>query len=193
MTGPLPSCRRSRWQRFRFRLRKLYRRVVHIEDTPHRVAWGFAIGMFIGWLPIVGAQMLISAITCWLLRANPFASIPPVWISNPLTMVPMYWAMNHVGALFAGRSISWAEINLLWQEIQERSVIDATIYLFTSFWEVFLAMLVGGSLIGIVWAVPSYFLLRRVVIAYQRLVQKRRQHWLPRPATHESGRVNQTP
>ena len=47
-----------------------------IQDSPHRIAWGVAIGTVVAYLPIVGIQMVIGAIICYIMRANVLASIP---------------------------------------------------------------------------------------------------------------------
>ena len=46
---------------------------------PHRLA----LGLFLAWTPAIGLQMLA-------LRANVVVGIPMVWISNPVTMGPIY-------------------------------------------------------------------------------------------------------
>ena len=59
-----------------------WHRLMMLKDTPHRVAAGFAIGIFIGWLPLVGIQMVIAAGISWMTKANFIASVPGVWLSN---------------------------------------------------------------------------------------------------------------
>lgn len=66
------------------------------------VCTGLAIGMFWGFLPMP-LQMVPAAFCCWLGRANLPVAIVCVWISNPLTYVPIFYMEYLVGSwLFGG-------------------------------------------------------------------------------------------
>ena len=84
--------------------RTLLRYILLIEDTPHSIALGTAVGMFIGMTPTVGIQMIIVIIFAFLVSPlftfNRMAALITVYISNPLTMVPLYWFDYKVGRLF---------------------------------------------------------------------------------------------
>ena len=84
--------------------RTLLRYILMIEDTPHSIALGTAVGMFIGMTPTVGIQMIIVIIFAFLVRPlftfNRMAALITVYISNPVTMVPLYWFDYKVGTLF---------------------------------------------------------------------------------------------
>ena len=45
-----------------------------IEDTPHAIAFGFAIGMFSGFIPLFGVKTLLSILTAGLCRSNKVAA-----------------------------------------------------------------------------------------------------------------------
>ncbi|MEZ6044903.1 MAG: DUF2062 domain-containing protein [Planctomycetaceae bacterium] len=83
--------------------RKLLRAILMLDDDRHSIALGTAIGMFIGMTPTVGAQMLIVFILSLLTRPffkfNVIAAMITVYISNPLTMVPIYYFDYKVGSL----------------------------------------------------------------------------------------------
>ncbi|AFJ02436.1 hypothetical protein Q7C_1286 [Methylophaga frappieri] len=103
-----------------------------------RVATGLAIGLFIGLLPIP-LQMLIVVPLAILLRANlPFA-VMSVWITNPLTVAPIYYFEYKLGALLLEMpllgeyafTLSWEwfsrEFSMIWQPLLLGSLICATI------------------------------------------------------------------
>jgi uncharacterized protein (DUF2062 family) len=60
--------------------------------------------MFIGMTPTVGIQMiivlLVAALTSRLFYFNRVAALLTVYISNPLTMLPIYWLDYKVGTWF---------------------------------------------------------------------------------------------
>lgn len=84
--------------------RSIMRYILMLDDTPHSVALGTAIGVFIGLTPTVGIQMilvmLLAAATGRLFQFNRVAALLAVYISNPLTMVPLYWFLYWVGTWF---------------------------------------------------------------------------------------------
>ena len=85
----------------------IFYRVLRANDTPHRLALGLAISIFVAWTPTMGLQMLIALALALLLRANARVTIPIVWISNPLTMLviymPNYWLGRAILNLFTHR------------------------------------------------------------------------------------------
>lgn len=65
------------------------------------LARGMAVGVFIGLTPTVGIQTLLMLGACLLLRANFPAAFLASWISNPVTVPPLYFAFGVLGeALF---------------------------------------------------------------------------------------------
>ena len=84
--------------------RALLRQILALEDTDHSKALGVAVGVFIGMTPTVGIQMILvlltAALTSRLFYFNRVAALLTVYISNPLTMVPIYWFNYKVGTWF---------------------------------------------------------------------------------------------
>ena len=84
--------------------RTLLRTILMLDDTPHAVALGTAIGMFIGLTPTVGIQMILVVVFSLLTRRifgfSRVAALITVYISNPLTVAPIYWFNYQVGTLF---------------------------------------------------------------------------------------------
>lgn len=82
-------------------------RVLHANDTPHRLALGAAIGVAVAFTPALGLHMILALLLARLCRANARVAIPLVWISNPLTIVPIYlpayWLGHHILSLFTER------------------------------------------------------------------------------------------
>jgi len=102
----LPTCTRPKgfhprtwwpWSRW-FLLHK----VLHVDDTPHRIALGLALGMFTAFTPTVGLQMLLTIALCWLFRANKLVGLPLAWITNPITIPPVFYLNYRIGRLILG-------------------------------------------------------------------------------------------
>ena len=93
---------RFRWLHPRLILREL----LALDDSPHAIALGAAIGMWLGLTPTVGVQMVLvialAACTGRLLYFNRTAALLAVYVTNPLTIVPIYWFNYRVGQAILG-------------------------------------------------------------------------------------------
>ncbi len=67
------------------------------------LARGVAVGVFVGLTPTVGMQTLLMLIGCIAIRGNFPAAFVVSWVSNPITLGPLYFAFNGLGeAVFGG-------------------------------------------------------------------------------------------
>lgn len=152
--------------------RFLVYRVMHVDDTPRRIAMGLAIGIFVTWTPTIGFQMVLVVALAWLFGANKFVGVPFVWISNPLTALPLYGLNFLVGAWLLPGQYSWADFRT--------AVIKAVAYRGSvlgrigAWWratvDFFLPLWLGSILVGVVLAAITYVLVYRAVVIYRR-------HW----------------
>ena len=60
------------------------------------VAAAFAVGLMVAWIPTPG-QMVIAAVFALYFRANLPISVALVWVTNPLTMPPMFYFAYRLG------------------------------------------------------------------------------------------------
>ncbi|HXH04064.1 MAG TPA: DUF2062 domain-containing protein [Candidatus Competibacteraceae bacterium] len=97
------------------------------------VAGAMGIGIFIAFIP-VPAQMLLSAIAAVWLRVNLALAVAMAWITNPITMPPIFYVDYKVGSWLLGQpaqplpfhfSMEWVmqEIQQLWQPFLVGSVV----------------------------------------------------------------------
>jgi hypothetical protein len=78
-------------------LRFLEYKILHIDDSPQKIALGLAIGLFIAWTPLLGLHILLVVALSVLLRANKFAALVSVWVSNVFTFFIIYYPSYLVG------------------------------------------------------------------------------------------------
>jgi uncharacterized protein (DUF2062 family) len=62
------------------------------------VSMAFAVGLFCAWIP-TPTQMAIAAIGAFYLRANLPISVGLVWVTNPVTMPPLFYFAYLIGLL----------------------------------------------------------------------------------------------
>src|SRR5262245_19861478 len=92
------------------KLSKLVQSILSLQDTEHSIALGTAIGLFVAWTPTVGIHMILVVGLTLLLRANKVAGLIAVYLSNPFTIVPMYWIDYWLGALVLDQELTYDEL-----------------------------------------------------------------------------------
>ncbi len=92
--------------------RTIVHRILGVGDTPRRIAWGMFLGTMVGFTPTLGFQIMIYLALATLLRANKISGIPILFISNPLTAVPLYWSCWRVGAWVLGTDVDREDVHL---------------------------------------------------------------------------------
>lgn len=106
----------------------------------------FALGLFIAFMPFPG-HPFEAALACLALRVNMPVAVIATFISNPLTMGPLYYFSYRVGA------------NLLSIEPQPFDFafsLDWVTHTFVSIWQ---PMLLGSVLVGAIAALCGYITL----------------------------------
>ena len=83
-------------------LRYLYLRFIRMRGSAEEVSRGMALGIFIGMTPTMGIQMPIALFLAMLFRENKIAAVLGVWISNPVTVIPIYTFNFQVGKYLLG-------------------------------------------------------------------------------------------
>lgn len=175
---------RQRWRGFMLAVR----RVVMLEDSPERIARGCAAGMFCAYLPMLG-QTFAGMLLAWLIRGSALAAIPWSWITNPLTTLPLWYASYRLGAaLIPGhQTIGVERLRRMVDELQAMGIMDGLVRGAEVLGGVFLPMLLGSCLIGLVTAIPTWWLMRRAVLAVQARRAARAAHWKSRLAPGGGG------
>lgn len=80
----------------------------------HSFSKAIAVGMFIMYVPLP-FQMLLAAIAAIWLRVNLPIAVTLVWISNPITMPPMFYAAYKLGAWVMGHPPQEFEFEITWE------------------------------------------------------------------------------
>lgn len=90
-----------RWGFFRqFKLNLI--RLARIQSEPDAIGRGMALGLFIGFTPTFGFQMILAIVFAFLLRQNKIATFIGVFVTNPLTAPVIYGLEYEVGRVLLG-------------------------------------------------------------------------------------------
>lgn len=135
-----------------------------LDDSSHRIALGGAIGMFIAMTPTVGIQMLIvlalALLTKRWFRFNKVAALLMVYVSNPLTVVPIYWFSYKVGTIYFPGSISRGEFEAIFQYEGLSEWWAALVRLFV---DVGVPLVVGSLVVATCCGLATYPILLRII------------------------------
>ncbi|QDT37474.1 DUF2062 domain-containing protein [Stratiformator vulcanicus] len=156
--------------------RTIVRYLLSLDDTPHRVALGFAVGIFVGLTPTVGVQMILVGMI-WYLCRRPFdfncrAGIVSCYISNPITTIPIYWFSYCVGWYFTGGDLTRDEFAKAFQ-YSGFSEWWATVW--KLFIEIGWPLVIGSLIVATIGAVIAYPAIYYLLIGFRAAAQKRRE------------------
>jgi len=155
-------------------------RVLHVDDSTHRIALGVALGLFIAYMPPLGFHIVLAVLLSVILRANKFVALTFVWVSNPFTFILLYYPNYLLGRkilahLGLQEQLGTAEVASLLRESLSFGYVF-TGFFTTEFWrqigsliaKMGLEMFVGGLVFGSAIAVTAYFVTYRLVGRYRR-------------------------
>lgn len=145
------------------KINAFWQKAKKLQGSPHYVAFGMAIGVFMAVTPTIPFHTIGAISLAFLLKASKPAAVLGVWVSNPVTVVFLYYACYKTGFLFfnvSGSTFSSIE-NLIHQMESDIKFSEKMAYL-TFFLKTqmrtFLIMNVGGIILGIPSGVCAYFL-----------------------------------
>lgn len=149
-----------------------------LQGDPRKLAWGMALGVFIGVTPTVPFHTVAVLALAPLLGISPVTAYLGIWVMNPVTIAPLYLAAYKVGQilLFHGESLC------LPATFDLPSTLDLL-------WRGGLALQVGGVIIAVPPAIVSYFLTLWAVQRYRQQKARKAAHvfHLPENSSSPSG------
>ena len=135
---------------------------VYFSATRRGVGGGLWVGLLVGLLPIPG-QTIVAVLGALLLRVNlPVAAIT-VWISNPVTFVPIFYLAYKIGAALLNLPIEAVPAQLSWAWLTEGIALR-------------LKPLFLGSLIMAISVASTAYLLFSAIWHVSTLYRYRRRH-----------------
>ena len=189
------------WYSLKIRTKHWMRSILRARGSPEAIALGFTIGIFIGFMPLYGVQMLIAGVLATALGASRIPAMTAVWVTNPLTAIPIYGFCYRVGLYLLGYSASrgWAKI----EEILHGGEGSWLVVMFEKMGQlielssrILVPLIVGCTTLGLLFGLLSYPFVVRLVKGH-RLVraQRRARRWQKRiqAQTREAGHAETTP
>jgi uncharacterized protein len=153
------------------RLGRAFQVLFPVEDSPHRIALSFGLGVFIAFSPLLGLHTLMALGIAIGFRLSKAAIIVGIYVNNPWTIAPMYMAGTVLGCYLLG--VSTDDLIGINFEGHGRALYRTLVHQLQPYLWPFV---VGNTLLGIAVGLFAYFILRRV------LERRRRPASLPTSA-----------
>ena len=171
---------RKHKRNYLIRSRPVLRWIVKLRSSPRAIAGGLGLGTFVAFTPTMGIQLILAVILATIFNCNRPASMIPVWITNPITVAPIYTFNYWLGCRFVGGP-PLAEVSDLFVDIGKtmahlefwdiKEQILAVLHMGR---DILIPLLVGSIAIGAVTGLATYlFSLKLLSIFFTRRASKR--------------------
>jgi uncharacterized protein (DUF2062 family) len=161
-------------------------KILHIDDSPHKIAIGLACGLFIAWTPLLGIHLIMVIALTVLVRANKFAGLVSVWVSNiftiPFVYYPSYLVGRAVCNIFASHgAMSKEQVSELFKKLFAPGNMLNDFYT-REYWHQFWILIktigpelwIGCFVLGGLIAVVSYVICYKIIKAHRERNPHRR-------------------
>jgi uncharacterized protein len=141
--------------------------ICSLKDEPKVIAKGFALGSFIGMLPIPGFQLIVSLGIATLLKLNKKAACIAVFNTNLITGAFVFSFTYWLGKKLLGVNPSFS----IGDTVNYHFIVN----ILQAGSDVFLSLLAGGILTGLFTCTLSYWLIMKI-LAYRMQATKQVKH-----------------
>jgi len=142
-----------------------YYRLVRMKDSPHKVAGGMALGIFLGIMP--GAGTVAALVLATLLKLNRGAAVIGTLIFNTATTIPVWILSYSLGSLILGNNGNVTRnIYRLFKAGKFMQAIE----------EGGISLVIGVLLTSLVMSLVCYVLTYKLMVSYQKHAIKRMHH-----------------
>jgi uncharacterized protein (DUF2062 family) len=128
--------------------------IFSVKDTPEKIAIAFAVGVFIGISPFLGLHTLMAIAFASILRLNRLVTLAGAFVTNPLTIIPIYSFATWMGTKMTGHENTLSQTNF-----KEITIIN----IFSILKELILPFFVGTIAFGVIAGVLSYLFVYYIV------------------------------
>jgi len=139
------------------RLKYYYFRLIRLRGNAHELALGATFGVFAGMLPVIPFQFIVALALSFFFKASKITAVAGTLVSNPLTIYPIYKYCYIIGSFILGFDQKIGLIRTVSDAMNAGEYLSAAIAILNGGAMVVAAFLLGGIILGIIFAIPSYF------------------------------------
>ena len=168
---------------FSRQIKYYFLRLTRLRGEPHELAIGMALGIFAGMMPIMPFQIALAITLALFFRGSKITAALGTWVTNPLNWYFMYLYSYKIGASILRITGKNGIISSFMDSIQQaEGSLQVIVKIAGAGTTIISSFLVGGFAMGLVTAIPSYFILLRFFQFVRRWRQKRRDRKVLRKA-----------
>ncbi len=168
---------------FRRRAKYYFLKLTRLRGEPQELAIGVALGVFSGMMPIIPFQIALAIALALFFRGSKITAALGTWVTNPLNWYFIYLYSYKIGASILGIPRENGIISSVMDPFQHADgylqligkITGAGTTIISSF-------LLGGFVMGLVTALPSYYISLKFFQFVRRWRQKRRDRKVLRKA-----------
>jgi uncharacterized protein (DUF2062 family) len=130
-----------------------------IEESSHRTALAFAVGVFIGFSPFWGLHTGLGILAALVFGFNRVAVLAGVWVNTPWTMPPAASIGTALGLVLLGMDVGFPsipEVSITSGEFWTTAVVE--------FEHLLVPFFVGNIVFSLLAAGVAYFILRWILV-----------------------------
>jgi uncharacterized protein (DUF2062 family) len=134
------------------RVRGWLEQLLHTHDTPQRTAGAYALGVFLGFSPVLGLHTILALVLAFALRLNRVAVLLGVYSNLPWIVVPYYSLATWLGAAILGTEVPPGAVEALLDSLLNRSWSEfrtAAVGLKPFLWAFTLGSTIGAVLLAL--------------------------------------------
>lgn len=148
-------------------MRRIFKKLLGIDETSHKIALGFALGVFTGITPYWGFHTVLALLLAFTFRSSPLAAALGVHVGNPLTAPVIFGATYWLG----GKFVTSDPICFVWRDFSFHAAID----LLLDAPHLLLVLSVGSAIMGLPLAVVAYLLVKRGAKTYKARIRREKE------------------
>lgn len=134
-----------------------YLRIIRLKTSAHSIALGAALGILIGFMPIIPFQAITVLTLAVIFRGNKIAAFTFTFISNVFNIIPFYAMLYIVGS----KVVPFFKVHFDPRHLELMAMFEQG-------WRLVAVMTAGGLTLGIPSSVATYFIIRKLVLTYRK-------------------------
>jgi uncharacterized protein (DUF2062 family) len=144
---------------------------VRKEDSPENIAHGLAMGIFVGFLPIIPFQTVFILLLCTIFKTNKLAGvIGSTVLTNPLSAMPVFYAQHFLGRIFILHDFSYDKFKHLFFHfsISEVNEVGREILIMAKM------VSIGGLILGVLFYPFVYYSTKNYIVRFRKKIKDRK-------------------
>ncbi|MEE4190030.1 MAG: DUF2062 domain-containing protein [Halieaceae bacterium] len=144
------------------RLRYQVLRLRKLSGSPHSLALGCGIGVFMGIMPVLPLRSVLILAVAIPSRANLIAAfVLGTVIANPFVLVVWYSLALTCGNLLVADAVTWDRVSDMLDSVKQAGLADSLSLVANVGWDMVFVLLAGGLLMALPAGIASYLVALR--------------------------------